>query len=147
MTTSHRFSSEIRVRLSETDALGIVFHANFFTWMDIARIDYLRNIGHLGGLHPTRDFTSVMVHASCDFKSPARFDDPLVLYTHITEIGVTSFSFECEIVHKRENRLVASGRSTLTAIDPQTWRPVPVPEPFREAVRAFEGAALRERKP
>lgn len=147
MTSPHRFSSEIRVRLSETDALGIVFHANFFTWMDVSRIDYLRNIGQLGELHPTRLFTSVMVHASCDFETPARFDDALVMYTNIVEIGRTSFSFECEIVHKRENRVVARGRSTLVAVDNATWKPIPVPEAFRVAVRAFEGPDLKERKP
>ena len=41
------FSSEVRVRLPETDAFGIVFNGVFFTYFDVGRMDYLRNLGVL----------------------------------------------------------------------------------------------------
>ena len=126
--------------------MGIAFHGHFFTWMDVARIDYLRNLGLMGELHPTKGFTSVIRQVSCEFVSPARFDDPLVVYTRLAEIGRTSFRFEFEIYHKRENRLVGKGQSTLVALDPSSWKPIPVPETFRAAVRKFEGEGLVERR-
>lgn len=147
MIDKFRFSTEIRVRLPETDAFGIVFHGCFFTYFDVARMDYLRNLGLAESIHPTRGFVNTIVHVDADFKSPARFDDVLVVYARLSEIGRTSFAFEFLAWHKRENRLVATGRAVHVAVDGNTWRPIPVPEFFRAAVRAFEKDALVERSP
>jgi acyl-CoA thioester hydrolase len=139
------FSTEVRVRLPETDAFGIVFHGYFFTYYDVARMDYLRNLGIAESIHPTKGFTNTIVHAESDFKSPARFDDLLVVFARISEIGTTSFTFEFEVHHRRENRLVSRAKTVHVAIDSQTWRPIPVPESFRSVIRAFERQNLVER--
>lgn len=139
------FSTEVRVRLPETDAFGIVFHANFFVYFDVARVDYLRNLGALRFISPEGGRNNALVHSSADFRSPARFDDVLVVRARIAEIGSSSFTLEFLTTHKAENRVVATGRTTLVVLD-ERWRPAPVPEEFREAVRKFEGAALKEVK-
>ncbi|NUN49123.1 MAG: acyl-CoA thioesterase [Candidatus Brocadiae bacterium] len=145
MPESFRFSTEIRVRLPETDAMGIVFHGAFFTYLEVGRMDYLRNLG-LAGSHaqPIRDFANVVARACCDFRSPAHFDDPLIVHARIAEIRRTSFRFDFLIVHKQEARVVAEGHTVHVAIDPGTGRPIPVPENFRERIRRFEGAALKD---
>ena len=140
------FSTEVRVRLPETDAFGIVFHANFYTYFDVARMDYLRNLGMNDFIRPISGRSSVIVHARADFLSPARFDDLLVVHARVSEIGRTSFTFEFRIAHKAENRPVARGRTVQVVIDERRWRPVPVPAEFRRRARAFEGPALRERR-
>ncbi len=140
------FSTEVRVRLPETDAFGIVFHGYFFTYFDVARMDYLRNLGIADSIHPTRGFMNTIVHAESDFKSPARFDDLLVVSARISQIGNTSFTFEFEVRHKRENRFVARGKTVHVAIDGQTWRPIPVPESFRAVIRTFEKDNVTERR-
>lgn len=139
-----RFSTEVRVRLPETDAMGIVFHGNFFTYLEVGRVDYLRNLGLGSGNRPIKDFDNVVARAACDFRSPARFDDPLVIQVRIAEIRRTSFRFEFLIQHKQEPRIVATGESIHVAIDPAAFNPIPVPETFRKVVRAFEGNALSE---
>lgn len=139
------FSTDIRVRLSETDAFGIVFHANFYVYFDVARMDYLRNLGMGNFVRPISDASSVIAHASADFRSPARFDDLLVVHARVCEIGNTSFTFEFLIMNKSENRLVAEGRTVQVVLDEKTWKPTRVPEEFRRKVRAFEGAGLVER--
>jgi acyl-CoA thioester hydrolase len=139
-----RSSTELRVRLPETDAFGIVFHGTFYTYFDVARVDYLRGLGLTDPMRPTGG-PNLIVHASADFKSPARFDDVLVASARIGEIGRTSFRFEFAVHHKAESRLVAKGTTVHVAIDSQSGRPAPVPESFRRAVRALEGANLVER--
>lgn len=148
------FSTEVRVRLPETDAMGVVFHGYFFTYMEVGRMDYLRNLGLAdpsvttasGGVQrPIRDFSNLVVRAACDFRSPARFDDLLVIRVRVAHLGRTSFRFAFRIVHKRENRVVAEGESVHVAIDETTWQPVPVPEPFRRTIREFEGSDVEER--
>ena len=142
--TAFRFSTDVRVRLPETDAFGIVFHGYFFTYFDVARMDYLRNLGLLDFIRPAMG-ANVIVRADADFKSPARFDDVLVVHARIMELGKTSFTFGFQVTHKREARRVAEGRTVHVKIDEKTWKPVPVPEEFREAVRAFEREGLVER--
>jgi len=41
----YHFNTEIRVRLPETDAMGVVFHGNYFTYLEVGRVDYLTNLG------------------------------------------------------------------------------------------------------
>jgi acyl-CoA thioester hydrolase len=139
------FSTPVRVRLPETDAMGIAFHGWFFTYMDVGRSDYLRNLRLVDGIRPTKDFYNVVVRAACDFKSPARFDDELVVHVRVAEIGRSSFRFEFAMTHRRENRLVARGESVHVALDEASWKPIPVPEDFRGTIRAFEGESLVER--
>ncbi len=139
MPDKFHFSTEVRVRLPETDVMGIVFHGYFFTYMEVGRMDYLRNLGLTEDVKPIKGFDNVVVHVGCDFASPARFDDPLVVYVRIAEIKRSSFRFEFQIHHKRENRIVATGESVHCAIDKATWKPIDVPEPFRETIHRFEG--------
>ncbi|HAZ09362.1 MAG TPA: hypothetical protein DCZ01_12785 [Elusimicrobia bacterium] len=140
------FSTEVRVRLSETDAFGIVFHANFFIYFDVARVDYLRNLDALRFISPENARNNALVGATADFRSPARFDDILVVHARIAEIGSSSFTFDFMATNKAENRLVATGRTTLVVLDEKTWKPIPVPEEFRGLIRKFEAGSLTERK-
>ena len=141
---SFKFSVDVRVRLPETDAMGIVFHGYFYTYFDVGRMDYLRNLGLLDAFR-TGESKNLVAHASAEFRSPARFDDVLGVHTRISDIGNTSVTFSFRVSHKAEARLIAEGRSVHVMIDPGTWRPVRVPDAFRKAVRAFEGPDLVER--
>ncbi|MHB2020420.1 MAG: acyl-CoA thioesterase [Candidatus Xenobia bacterium] len=139
------FSTEVRVRLPETDAMGIVFHGYFFTYLEVGRSDYLRHLGLSASIKPIAAFSNLVVHAECDFCSPARFDDALRVWVRIAEIRRTSFIFEFRIESREEARLVARGRSVHVAVQEETWRPMEVPESFRKVIRDFEGNALTER--
>ena len=141
---SFRYSSEIRVRLPETDALGVVYHGYFLTYFDVARMDYLRGLGLLEQFR-SGESLNLVVHASADFRSPARFDDVLVVHVRVRKIGDSSVTFDFRVDQKADGRLVAEGRSVHSFIDSKTWAPHRVPEEFRAAVRAFEGGELEEK--
>ena len=137
-----QFQTEIRVRLNETDAVGVVFHGNYFTYMDVGRVDYLRNLDLMERGRPIRGFDNVVVHSECDFRRPAEYDDPIVIHVRVAEIRRSSFRFEFLFVHKRTNQMLAAGRSTHCAVDREAMTPVPVPELFREKIAAYEGDSL-----
>jgi len=139
-----RFSTGVRVRLPETDAFGIVFHGYFYTYFDVARMDYLRKLGLMEEMRPSGGLTNTIAHASADFRSPARFDDELIVHARISGFGRTSFTFEFAITNKADGRLVAEGRTVHVILDEKSWRPTPVPERLREAVRKFEGPGLAD---
>jgi acyl-CoA thioester hydrolase len=139
-----KFSSEIRVRLPETDSLGVVYHGTFLTYFDVARMDYLRGLGLLERFRKGESL-NLVVHASADFKSPARFDDVLIVHVRVRKIGDSSVHFDFRVNHKADGRLVAEGRSVHSFIDSKDWQPTRVPDEFRAAVRAYEGSALEEK--
>lgn len=138
----YRFATELRVRLSETDAVGIAFFGSFAAWFDVGRMDYLAHLGlhRLDG--PVRDLIpGAVVHQTADFLSPARYNDVLIIHVRMARIGTTSYTFHYFIQNKRDRRPVAAGALTLAWLD-AAFRPTPIPQEFRETVSAFEGADL-----
>ena len=144
MSDAFRFAAEIRVRLPETDAFGVCYHGSFFTYFDVARMDYMRAIGLMDALKAGRA-SNLIAHTSADFKSPAGFDDLLTVRARVAELGSTSFTFEFRVERKEDGALVAVGRSVHVTVDGATRRPVPLPAELREAVRRAEGPSLKER--
>ena len=139
--TPFRFSTEVQVRLPETDAMGIVFHGNYFTYLEVGRVDYLSNLGLTEDNRPIRDFDNVVVSAHLDFRAPARLHDRLAIDVRVGEIRASSFRFDFRIRHERAGVLVAEGRTVHCAID-HGFRPMRVPDAFREIVSAFEKRAF-----
>lgn len=135
------FNTEVRVRLPETDAMGIVFHGNYLTYLEVGRVDYLRNLGLAEGIRPIRDFENVVVSSHLDFKSPARLDDQLTIDVRISDIGRCSLRFDFRVRQKRTNALVALGYTVHCALD-DSFNPTPVPAGFREVISRFEGVTF-----
>ena len=133
------FSTEIRVRLSETDAVGIVFFGSFASYFDVGRMDYLAHLnldrfdGQIRDLIP-----GAVVHQQVRFKAPSHYNDILVMHVRISHIGETSYTFHFLVNNKRERRSVATGTMTMVWLDDE-FKPVRVPNEFRAVVNAFEG--------
>ena len=134
---AYHFSTEVRVRLPETDTMGVVFHGNYFTYLEVGRVDYLLNLGLTEGSRPIRDFENVVVSAHIDFRSPARLHDVLKIEVRVDEIRKSSMRFTFRIRNRRSNKLVAKGYTVHCAIDAD-FRPTPIPDSFRKIVDRYE---------
>jgi acyl-CoA thioester hydrolase len=108
-------------------------------------MDYLRNLGLLEEFR-TGESLNLIVHTAADFRSPARFDDVLLVHTRLLKIGNSSVTFDFRVDLKPGGRLVAEGNSVHSFIDSKTWRPHRVPEHFRKTVRAFERSKPKSRR-
>jgi acyl-CoA thioester hydrolase len=143
MEPAFAFRHDLRVRFSETDAQGVVYHANFLIYADAARVEYMRALvgsNDVREWRKDRGYDVSLVHASCDFRAPARFDDPLTVWMRLSRLGTASFGFDYRI--ERADTLIAEVKTVQCAIDRQTRRPRPLPDDFKQALRAFE-ASLR----
>ena len=139
---AYAFQTEVRVRLSETDAVGIVFFGSFSAYMDVGRMDYLNNLGLQRFDGRVRDLLpGAVVQAHVDFRNPARYNDILILDVRIARLGRTSYTFHFLMTQKRTRDVVALGQLTLVHLD-EAFRPVELPAEFRAAVTAFEGNNL-----
>jgi acyl-CoA thioester hydrolase len=141
---SYGFSTEIRVRLSETDAVGIVFFGSFSAFFDVGRMDYLAHLGLHKMDGAVRDLIpGAVVHQEVSFASPARYNDELVVHVRIADLGRTSYTFHFLVTNKRSRSNVACGSLTLVWLN-EDFQPVALPAAFTDAVREFERELLGE---
>jgi acyl-CoA thioester hydrolase len=108
---------QIRVRYQETDAMGVLHHANFFTYFEMGRTELLRANGRDYRDVEAEGTLMVVVKIGCRYLRPARYDDVLTLRTTTTR--VTAAKIEHEYQLRRGDELLAEGHSTLACVDRQ----------------------------
>lgn len=142
MPESFRFASPVRVRYSEVDRQGIVYYSRYLEYMDVAHTEYFRAMGfEYQDLIERHGFDPSVVHATLEYKRPARFDDVLRVYARVVAIGRTSFRMEYEITREPDAERVAGGQIVYVNLDKATQSSRPVPESIRGSIEAFEGTA------
>ena len=129
----HRFP--IRVYYEDTDAGGIVYHANYLRFAERARSECLRLIGwqHDRMLAET-GLGWVVRRAAIDFRLPARLDDSLVIETRVVELKGARMVARQTIL--READLLVGVDIELVLLSP-SGRPGRIPAPLADAIRPF----------
>ncbi len=132
-------TTEIRVRYAETDMMGVVYHANYFTWFEAARIQLLDDLGLPYRELDKRGYLLPVLECEAKFILPARFDDRLSVQVRIEELPIARIEARYEVT-RGEDKL-ATGRTTHAFMSPEgsIIRP---PEEF--AAKALEAFAKTE---
>ncbi|MFG0335001.1 MAG: acyl-CoA thioesterase [Maioricimonas sp. JB049] len=106
---------QIRVRYSETDAMGFLHHANYAIYFEMGRTELYRASGGDYRAMEERGFFLVVVQLECRFKRPARYDDVLTLKTRLARRSPAKLEHEYELW--RDSELLTTGRSVLACVD------------------------------
>ena len=121
------FTWPIRVYYRDTDAGGVVFHANYFSFMECARTELLQSMGFDLGELARRDHVLFVVHsAQIAYHKPALLNDSLTVTAEVKRLGRASIEFDQEVMRGEE--LLASAKLTLACVNAKSHRPVAVPE-------------------
>ncbi|OUN01074.1 MAG: thioesterase [Paenibacillaceae bacterium ZCTH02-B3] len=75
----------LRVRYQETDRMGVVFHANYATWFEIGRTEWVRRSGVEYRMLEDRGLLLPLVELHIEFLRPARYDDWVTVCTAAAE--------------------------------------------------------------
>jgi|SRR6185369_314490 len=109
---------EVRVYYEDTDAVGVVYHANYLKFLERARTEYFRDRGLLvSGLAAAGQLFPV-VRMELEFLSPARHDDLLSIVTKPERCSGSSFSLRQQIFRTCDNRLLVNALVKLACIGP-----------------------------
>nr|WP_281251867.1 thioesterase family protein [Virgibacillus ndiopensis] len=119
---------EIKVRVSETDMLGHINNASYFTYMEVARLDFLQKLGIDVS---NSEFTIMLVSAKCDFIRQGYFGQILDIKTTVQKIGRTSFTLGSEMSDKKSGNMIAKGEVTIVYFDILNQKPAQLPEAFK----------------
>lgn len=132
----------VRVRYSETDKMGVVYHANYLVWFEIGRTEFCRARGlSYRDMEEDDQAFLVVVESYCRYKAPARYDDELVVRTHITEMRRRSLRFGYEIVRVPDGLIIAEGETGHVVTD-ATGRVRSLPEGYRQLLTATPEASI-----
>lgn len=106
---------EIRVRYSETDAMGVVHHGNYASYFEMGRTELLRAQGGNYRLMEESGLLFVVSKLSTHFIAPARYDDLLILTTRVKKIGMAKLEHEYEL--HRDGALLTRAETVLACVD------------------------------
>jgi len=107
----------IRVRFGETDLMGIVHHASYVHYMEVARIEWLRRRGVAYAEWASHGVHLPVVDLSVQYRAPARFDDEIDVHVSLVEVGAASVRFGYRLLRAADGTLCTAGSTRLACID------------------------------
>jgi acyl-CoA thioester hydrolase len=123
--------SLVRVRYAETDAMGVVYYANYFVWFEVARADLLRSCGWSYREMEQAGMSLPVIEAHCEYHRSARYDDELEVRAEGRMLSQVRVEFTYQVVRREDRAIAASGRTVHAALD-RTGKPRRLPERIRE---------------
>jgi acyl-CoA thioester hydrolase len=123
----------VRVNYSETDQMGVVYHARYLVWLDIARTEHLRRRGMTYRALESNGLRLAVSEVSIRYRRPARYDDPIRIRCWVREAASRKVDFGYAVEHAEDGRLLATARTSLLALDP-TMSLTRLPEEVRAAL-------------
>ncbi len=112
----------VRVRFYETDLMGIVHHASYVQYLEIARVEWLRRRGVTYASWAANGLHLPVVEVSVRYRAPARFDDELDIETTLGEVRAASIRFDYRAYRVSdsdgpERTLCVEGSTRLACVD------------------------------
>ena len=142
-TVSSISETSVRVNYSETDQMGVVYHARYLVWLDVARCEHLRLSGMSYRELEQAGLRLAVSELAIRYRQPARYDDLIRIRCWIREVASRRVDFGYAVEHAEDRRLLATASTRLIALNigmtlarlPERVRQVlhPIPDPVRLA--------------
>jgi acyl-CoA thioester hydrolase len=107
----------VRVNYSETDQMGVVYHARYLVWLDIARCDHLRLSGMSYSELEQSGLRLAVSELSIRYRQPARYDDLVRVRCWVRDVASRRVDFGYAVEHADDGRLLATATTSLLALD------------------------------
>ena len=127
----HKHQIQVRVRYSETDQMGVVYHGNYMPYFEIGRVEWLRNKGISYKIMEKSGVALPIVSMTINYKKPARYDELLTVTTAFKSQTSVKVEFDCEI-HNEENELLTTAHFILVFVDLSTGKPTLPPQYIKD---------------
>ena len=134
----------LRVRYSETDRMGIVYHAHYLVWFEIGRTEYCRAAGLPYRTLEESGLLILVTGVACKYRSAARYDDEIRVATRLPELSSRGLTFAYEVL-SRDRRRLAEGETRHVFAD-EDGRPRRAPEAVVAALERFRGTPPQSEK-
>ena len=125
--------TKLRVRYAETDKMGVVYHSNFVIWFEVGRVELLRQLGFRYSEMEAEDNCHIpVVDLRVRYKSPALYDDEIVVRTQIKNVRSSLLHFSYEVFREADHTLLATGETMHIIVNNKLERTA-LPEKYMQA--------------
>ena len=138
MSEARRISVPVEVRYAETDAMGIVHHANYLVWFELARTCLCQETGTSYADIERSGYRLTVTGARTRYRRPARYGDRVDVAVWIQRLASRGVHFAYEV--RRGDEMLASGETEHVWID-AAGMPCRIPEHLREPFGRLAGGA------
>lgn len=122
-----KFSTNIRVRYGETDQMGVVYHGNYASYFEIARTEWLRNLGISYKELENKGIMLPVISLFFNFIKSAKYDDVLTITVILKKKPLVKIEFDYEIYNQNKEK-ISIGNSVLAFMDMKTNKPMRCPD-------------------
>ena len=120
-----------RVRFRDLDVQGHVNNAVYLTYIESARVAFLR---HLGAAPTLEDMSIIVARIEIDFRAPVGYGDEIEVAVHASRFGTKSFDLDYEL--RAGGRVVAEAKSVLVSYDYGKGQAIELPDEWKEKLAA-----------
>lgn len=134
---ANAFSIPVRVYYEDTDAGGVVYHANYLNFFERCRTEWLRSLGH-DQSRLARDHGIVLVVGSVTVRylKPARLDDALTVALEVEKLGRAHAVFRQQV--RRGDEELATGTVDIVCVDPEKMKATAIPDWLRQKMESLQ---------
>ena len=125
------------VRFRDVDAMGHVNNAVYFTYLETARVEYMRRVAFESPFRQLSEAPLILARISCEFKQPITYGQSVEVGTRVREMRTSSFLIEQHIY--ADGQLAAVSEGVVVHYDYRAGSSTPIPDQVRARVQAFEG--------
>ena len=125
--------TRLRVRYAETDQMGVVYHANYFVWFEVGRVEFIRQMGFDYASMEREDGVKIaVVEATCRYKAPAHYDEELIVSTVMVQSrgSIVRFAYK---LHRAQDALLLAEATTTHIIVDRSMRRTLLPKRYSDA--------------
>ncbi len=130
--------ARLRVRYAETDQMKVVYHSNYIVWMEVGRVEFLRQLGFTYRVMESEGFHLPVVEVKCRYRQPAIYDDEIIIRTHLANMRGPMIRFGYEVIRPADDALLAEGESTHFVVGNDMQRTT-LPSKYLQAMRRAMG--------
>jgi acyl-CoA thioester hydrolase len=122
--------TQVRVNYSETDQMGVVYHARYVVWLDIARTEHLRQAGMSYRELEAMGYRLAVGELAIRYRQAARYDDLIRIRCWVREIASRRVTFGYAVEDATDGRLLATATTAMMSLD-RAMTPVRLPDTIR----------------
>lgn len=131
------FSLSLRVYIEDTDAGGIVYYVNYLKYMERARTEFMRSLGHNKGAIFNADLMFVVAETQIKYLKPARLDDELAVSAEVLSVRGASLQFAQQI--SRHGEILCAGTVQVACVARHSLKPTRIPAEMLTQLRPTNG--------
>lgn len=116
-----------RIRYSETDQMGVVYHGNYAQYLELARVEWLRSLGISYKNMEEGGIMLPVISLSINYLKPALYDDLITVKVILNKKPTVRIEFDYEITNEA-GELLATANTVLVFMDMKRKRPIKCPQ-------------------